>query len=280
MSVSQPANSSAFLRTCEQAARVGGDVLQAWLGRFAVASKGPRDLVTEADLASQREIRRILVAAFPEHGFEGEESLPEAEPQGDSRATSLRWIVDPLDGTTNYVHGYPAYCVSVALAEGDRILVGAIHDPVRDECFTAEAGRGAWLNGTAISASAARDPGEALVAVSFPAHSGSDAQAVHDFLAVLPAVQSVRRSGSSALNLAYLACGRLDAFWARRIASWDVAAGLLLVQEAGGAAAPLAPPGDRAGEPGETIPLENPAFLAAGTAELLLALRTLLSAAP
>jgi myo-inositol-1(or 4)-monophosphatase len=282
--LSESVNSDVFLQVCEQAARAGGDVLQSWLGQFAVSSKGPRDLVTEADLASQREIRRILGEAFPEHGFEGEEALPEAgqvngTAADELEASSLRWIVDPLDGTTNYVHGYPAYCVSVALADGDRILVGAIHDPVRDECFTAEAGRGAWLNGMPITASRARDPGESLVAVSFPAHSGSDALAVRDFLAVLPEVRSVRRSGSSALNLAYLASGRLDAFWARRIASWDVAAGLLLVQEAGGVTAPLHQPGEPFGEPGETIPLGKPAFLAAGTADLLTSLRRLLSQA-
>lgn len=265
------------LRVCEEAARAGAAVLQSWRGRFAVSTKGPKDFVTEADLASQTEIRRLVTAAFPDYGFEGEESLPDT-PDDTPPTSPLRWVVDPLDGTTNYVHGYPAYCSSVALADGDRLLVGTIYDPITDECFTARAGHGAWLNGQSLKASTATDPGDALAAVSFPAHSAPDSLAVRDFLAVLPAVRAVRRSGSSALNLAYLAAGRLDAFWARRIASWDVAAGLLLVQEAGGVAAPLVPPGGAAGEPGETVPLANPAFIAAGTPELLTTLRDMMAA--
>lgn len=265
------------LRVCEEAARAGAAVLQSWRGRFAVSTKGPKDFVTEADIASQTEIRRLVTAAFPDYGFEGEESLPDTAADTQP-ANPVRWVVDPLDGTTNYVHGYPAYCSSVALADGDRLLVGTIYDPITDECFTARAGHGAWLNGQPLKASTAKDPGDALAAVSFPAHSASDSLAVRDFLAVLPAVRAVRRSGSSALNLAYLAAGRLDAFWARRIASWDVAAGLLLVQEAGGVTAPLVPPGGVAGEPGETVPLANPAFIAAGTPELLTTLRDMMTA--
>ncbi len=264
------------LRVCEEAARAGAAVLQSWRGRFAVSSKGPRDLVTEADLASQTEIRQLVTSAFPDFGFEGEESLPGASDAEQEHA--VRWVVDPLDGTTNYVHGYPAYCVSVALAEGDRLLVGAIYDPVANECFTARAGHGAWLNGSRLRVTATEEPTEALAAISFPAQSERDSLAVRDFLAVLPHLRAVRRSGSSALNLAYLAAGRLDAFWARRIASWDVAAGLLLVQEAGGFTAPLIPPGSPGGEPGETVPLANPAFLAASTAPLLVTLRDLMTA--
>ena len=259
---------SEHLRICEEAVRAGAAVLQSWRGRFEVSSKGPRDLVTEADLASQAEIQRLVTAAFPEYGFEGEENLQEQR-----EAAGLRFVVDPLDGTTNYVHGYPAYCVSVALADGDRLLAGAIYDPLADECFTAMAGHGAWLNGARLRVSTTTAPAESLVAVSFPAQSESESLAVRDFLAVLPAVQAIRRSGSSALNLAYLAAGRLDAFWARRIASWDVAAGLLLVQEAGGATAPLRHPGEQMGEPGDTIPLSNPAFIAASSAGLLISLR-------
>ena len=269
--------SEEHLRVCEEAARAGAAVLQSWRGRFAVSSKGPRDLVTEADLASQTEIRRLVAEAFPDYGFEGEETLPEGS-SGQQPAHPLRWVVDPLDGTTNYVHGYPAYCVSVALAEGDRLLVGTIYDPLSNECFTARAGHGAWLNGEPLRATSTTVPADALVAVSFPAQSASESLAVRDFLAVLPAVRAIRRSGSSALNLAYLAAGRLDAFWARRIASWDVAAGLLLVQEAGGVTAPLRPPGEVVGEPGETVPLSNPAFLAASTPEMLVQLRDLMTA--
>jgi len=257
------------LEVCAAAARAGGRVLAGWRGRFGVSQKGRRDLVTEADIAAQREIRRIVLSAFPDHGFVGEESLPEAETPAVAPG-GLRWIVDPLDGTTNYVHGFPAYCVSVALARGDEILVGAIYDPERDECFTARAGGGAFLDDRPIRTGAATDPDDALVAISFPPHVTADSGAVADFLAVVPHVHSVRRTGSTAINLAYIACGRLDAFWVRRIASWDVAAGLLLVAEAGGAVGPFA-----GGPPGPPV-LDRPVFIAAATAGLLAELQQIL----
>jgi myo-inositol-1(or 4)-monophosphatase len=257
------------LHVCEAAARAGGRVLADWRGRFGVSKKGQRDYVTEADFAAQREIRRIVLTAFPEHGFVGEETLPDVEPAHDS-ASGLRWIVDPLDGTTNYVHGFPAYCVSVALARGDDLLVGAIYDPERDECFTARAGGGAFLNGRTIRARETSDVLDALVALSFPPHVSVDSGAVADFLAVVSHVHSVRRTGSTAINLAYVACGRLDAFWVRAIKSWDVAAGLLLVAEAGGAVGPFA------GGPPGPVSLDRPVFIAAATAALLERVRGLL----
>ncbi|MFM8495101.1 MAG: inositol monophosphatase family protein [Planctomycetia bacterium] len=257
------------LEVCEAAARAGGRVLAEWRGRFGVTKKGQRDYVTEADFAAQREIRRIVLDAFPTHGFVGEEALPDAGPVA-VPADGLRWIVDPLDGTTNYVHGFPAYCVSVALARGDDLLVGAIYDPERDECFTARAGGGAFLNGGPIHARDTTAALDALVAVSFPPHVSADSGAVADFLAVVPHVHSVRRTGSTAINLAYLACGRLDAFWVRRIASWDVAAGLLLVAEAGGAVGPFA------GGPPGPVSLDRPVFIAAASPILLEAVRRLL----
>jgi len=257
-------NMKDHLEVCEAAARAGGQVLREWLGKFGVSNKGPRDLVTEADFASQREIQRIVLDAFPEHGFIGEESLQETV-TGSSAAgkAGLRWLVDPLDGTTNYVHGFPAYCVSVALAQGDEILVATIYDPVHEECFTARAGGGAFCNGQRITVGGTTDPAEALVAVGFPPHVSRDALAVADFLAVLPHVHAIRRTGSTAINLAYLACGRLDGFWVRRIANWDVAAGLLLVAEAGGAIGPFT-----GGRPGR-VSLEDPVFIAACTPGLL-----------
>jgi myo-inositol-1(or 4)-monophosphatase len=265
-------------RVCEAAARAGGRVLLDWVGRFGVSNKGPRDLVTEADFASQREIRRIVLGAFPDHGFVGEESLPECAGDGTSADRGaaarpvLRWMVDPLDGTSNYVHGFPAWCVSVALTRGDEILVGAVHDPLRDECFTAELGVGAWLNGAPVAVSRCARLSDALVALSFPPHLAADSVAVADFLAVAPQVHSVRRTGSTAINLAWLACGRLDAFWVRRIACWDVAAGLLIVREAGGSVGGFREDGGAAA----TIPLDDPAFIAAATPELLAEMRTLL----
>jgi myo-inositol-1(or 4)-monophosphatase len=272
----QPSIPPDALRICEAAARAGGRVLLDWVGRFGVSNKGPRDLVTEADLASQREIRRIVLGAFPDHGFIGEESLPEhaADGQHGSRHAAggppLRWMVDPLDGTSNYVHGFPAWCVSIALARGDEILVGTVYDPVRDECFTAQFGAGAWLNGQPIRVSGCVLLSDALVALSFPPHTTVDSVAVADFLAVVPHVHSARRTGSTALNLAWLACGRLDAFWVRKIACWDVAAGLLIFREAGGCL------GGFAEGPAaiEWVSLDQPAFVAACTPEVLAELRT------
>ncbi len=260
------------LIVAEAAARAGGQVLRDWVGRFAVAAKGPRDLVTEADHASQREVRRIIAGAFPDHGFVGEEAeAGEARPPSGAAGhsgTGLRWIVDPLDGTSNYVHGFPFYCVSIALAADDEIVCGAILDPVRNECFTARHGAGAWLDGRPIRCPAVVDPAEALAGVGFPPHVAPNAEAVADFLAVLPHVHAVRRTGSTALNLAYLACGRLHAFWARRIACWDVAAGLLIAREAGAAIETFT-------TESATIPLDDPAFLAASTPQLLTAVRGL-----
>jgi myo-inositol-1(or 4)-monophosphatase len=143
-----------------------------------------------------------------------------------------------------------------------------IYDPVRDECFTARRGGGAWLDGRPIRCPAVVDPAEALTGVSFPPHVAPQSEAVADFLAVLPHVHSVRRTGSTALNLAYLACGRLHAFWARRIACWDVAAGLLIAREAGAAIETFT-------TESATIPLDDPAFLAASTPQLLTAVRGL-----
>jgi len=261
------------LAVCEQAARAGGRVLGEWVGRFKAEMKGPRDFVTEADHAAQREIRRIVLDAFPDHGFVGEEgdaSGPALPPgQAGHSGAGTRWIVDPLDGTTNYVHGFPAYCVSVALAAGDDLVVAAIYDPLRDECFTARRGGGAFLNGGRLAAPRVTTPAEAVAAISLPAHVLPDSPAVTDLLATVSHLQSVRRTGSTALNLAYLACGRLHAFWVRRIACWDAAAGILIAREAGCTV------GSFAGGPA-TIPLDEPAFIAASTPELFRAMRGLL----
>jgi len=267
-----------LLAVCEAAARAGGHVLRDWAGRFAIREKAARDFVTEADLESQREIRRIVAAAFPGHGFVGEEAdagtaQPPPGAPGHS-GSGTRWIVDPLDGTTNYVHGFPAFCVSVAVADGDDILAGAIYDPLRDECFTARRGGGAFLAGRRLTAPRVAALEEAVAAVSFPPQVTATSPAIADFVAVAPHVRAVRRTGSTALNLAWLACGRLHAFWARQVACWDVAAGLLILLESGGAAGPFVARADG----GDAIPLDDPAFVAASTPELLGALRNALAA--
>ncbi|MEY3205343.1 MAG: hypothetical protein RLZZ21_1674 [Planctomycetota bacterium] len=272
-----PLDSSADpLAVCVEAARAGGRVLREWRGRFAVSRKGPRDFVTEADYAAQREIRRIVAAAFPAHGFVGEEAeagggQPASGEPGHS-GRGLRWIVDPLDGTSNYVHDFPAYCVSIALADGDELLVGAIYDPLRDECFTARTGGGAFLDERPLRVPDVTDPAEVMAAVSFPPHVQADSPAVADFLAVLPHVHTVRRTGSTALNLAYVACGRLHAFWVRRISCWDVAAGLLIAREAGAALGPCT----AAACPGDPIPLDAPGLIAGSSPPVFHAIQRML----
>ena len=230
-----------FRITCEQAARAGGSVLLSWRDRFAAHAKAPADLVTDADLASQRTIRDLVLGAFPDHDFLGEEDLTHVRP-GNARPSQApvsatngyRWLVDPLDGTTNYVHRLEQYCVSVALEHGGKLLVGAVYDPVRDECFTATAGQGAELNHDNLSVSQTARLDQALVAGSFSAKVPRGSPEIQRFVEVLHRSQAVRRMGSAALNLCYVAAGRLDGYWATSVKTWDVAAGVLLVREAGG----------------------------------------------
>lgn len=243
-----------FLDVCERAARVGGAVLLDWAGRFAAREKAPRDLVTEADLASQVAIQEIISREFPEHGFLGEENAQIA-----SRADGLQWVVDPLDGTANYVHGLANYAVSIALEQHGRPLVGTVFDPVSGECFSASRGGGAFLNGRRLKASGAQRLSEALVATSFAASIRRGDRELVEFQEVLFAAQGTRRMGSSALNLAYLAAGRFDAYWTRSTKAWDVAAGVLLAAEAGAVISAL---------DGSEFLLSEPTFVAAATSSL------------
>ena len=243
-----------FETVCEQAARAGGKALRDWAGRFAVREKGPADLVTEADLAAQDAIRDVLLGAFPRHGFLAEENLSLA-----SRDDGYRWIVDPLDGTTNYVHGLPQYAVSIALEQHGRLLAGVVYNPVTDECFSAAEGRGARLNGEPLRVSQVAELSQALVAASFPAKVRREDPEIEDFLAVMLECQALRRLGSSALNLCYLAAGRFDAYWSRSTKAWDIAAGVLIVREAGGVVT---------GFGRLELDLADPRFIAAGTAAL------------
>ncbi len=249
-------SSSEWLKTCEAAARAGARELLSWRGRFQAREKGATDFVTDADLASEAAIRRLVADRFPDHVFLGEEQPPEAWP---SNADQFTWIVDPLDGTTNYLHTYPHYAVSVAVARGDELLAGVILDPLREDCFAAEAGRGAWCNGKKLRVSDTRRASAALVAVSLPARVRRDSRDLADFVEAAQVCQGVRRSGSAALNLAYVATGALDAFWATHIQPWDVAAGVLMVREAGGVVT---------ARDGTAFDLWNPHFLAAAGQDL------------
>jgi myo-inositol-1(or 4)-monophosphatase len=249
-----------FLDVCRQAALAGGEVLLSWQDRFSAREKASRDLVTEADLASQRAIRQVLLEAFPDHGFVGEELDPDAEV---SPKTSIfpayRWIVDPLDGTANYVHRLQAYAISIALEHQGRISLGVVYDPVSREFFHAVADQGAFLNGRKLTCSGCQTADQALVAVSFSPHVPRDSVEIRRFVEVLVACQSVRRLGSAALNLAYLAAGRLDAYFATSVHIWDVAAGVLLVREAGGVVTDIH---------GLPLDLADPKFLASASLPL------------
>ena len=221
--------SADYLTACEQAARAGGRVLLDWIGRFGVREKGPSDLVTQADLASQEAIRGILLVDFPRHALVSEEGDRQLD-----ASNEYCWVVDPLDGTTNYVHGLPHYTVSVALLHDGRPIVGTILDPVHDECFTCARGEGAFLGGQPIRTSNVQELSGALVTASFAAKVQAGSREIDQFVAAVLNCQAVRRTGSAALNLAYVAAGRVDAFWALSTYAWDVAAGVLLVEEAGG----------------------------------------------
>lgn len=243
-----------FCEVGEQAARAAGAVLLDWAPRISVREKGPSDLVTEADVAAQEEVRQILLSAFPKHGLLGEEnaSIP-------SRDNGYRWIVDPLDGTTNYVHGIPFYCVSIALEQHGELAVGVVYDPVSGECFTARRCEGAYLNGRKLNVSQVQQLCQAVVASSFPPQVLPDAVELRQFVDLTQRTQSMRRMGSSALNLCYVAAGRYDAYWSQSTKLWDIAAGVLLVQEAGGMVTDPS---------GEVFRIEPPHFIAAASSSL------------
>jgi myo-inositol-1(or 4)-monophosphatase len=221
-----------YLNAAEGAARRAAAVLEEWRPRFRVREKARFDLVTDADLASQQAIREFLGQRYPDHGFLGEEDKsPTARPGPDAPPT---WIVDPLDGTTNYVHDVPLYCVSIGLQIAGELVVGVVLDPSRQELFKAAQGLGAWLGDQQLSTSQTDRLEEALLATGFPPdmHGKDHLLAWWRYFGLRS--RALRRTGSTALNLAYLAAGRFDGFWAFDNHAWDVAGGVVLLREAGG----------------------------------------------
>lgn len=243
-----------FLKTCERAARAGGHILLDWVGKIAAREKGPADLITEADLASQEEIQRIVLSTYPDHAFLGEEGNRPGPP-----GAEYRWLVDPLDGTTNYVHQIPHYCVSVALERRNQLVCGAVFDPVSRECFTAEAGGGARLNGRSIAVSKVERLDQAVVAVSLPPKVQPGSRELSEMVRMAVESQALRRTGSAALNLCYVAAGRFDAYWGGNTKPWDVAAGTLMIREAGGVITDYS---------GRSLDINVPKFVAAATPQL------------
>jgi len=217
------------LEAAIEAAEAAGQVLQSGFGqRLDVRYKGKVDLVTEADERAEQMIKEALREAFPAYGILAEEggSLPG---QGD-----FRWIVDPLDGTTNYAHGLPFFSVSIALERAGEVILGVVHDPVAQETYVAERGGGAALNGQPVGVSDTDEPIWALLATGFPYERDEMPAAVDLFGRFAVLSQSMRRLGSAALDLCYVAAGRLDGYYERGIKAWDIAAGSLIVEEAGG----------------------------------------------
>lgn len=224
-------DTEAMLRTAVHIARRAGEVLrQGWGTVQRVGYKGDIDLVTEWDQASEKLIIAALRQAFPDHFIYAEEGGESGQAK-----SGWTWLVDPLDGTTNYAHGFPIFAVSLAALYQGRTEVGVIYDPLREECFTARRGAGAALNGVPIRVSATDALRGSLLATGFPydVWTSPENNLAHFANFVLRA-QGVRRPGAATLDLAYVACGRLDGFWELKLHAWDVAAGALLVEEAGG----------------------------------------------
>jgi myo-inositol-1(or 4)-monophosphatase len=220
-----------------QTARDAGRLLAERLGRVLISNKGDIDLVTEADLASERLIIDRIKSHYPRHAILAEESgasegVDSTRPSGEH--SEWKWIIDPLDGTTNYAHGYPCFCVSIAAENKGRIELGVIYDPMREELFTVERGEGAALNGRRIRVSQTSDLNRAMLCTGFPYDVRERGEFARHFTNFIMHAQSVRRDGSAALDLAYVACGRFDGFWEEGLRPWDVAAGVLMIEEAGG----------------------------------------------
>lgn len=206
-----------------------------------VSRKGPGDFVSTADFRAQSVLREELGKARPDFGF----IMEEKDDAPDTSGKGERWIVDPLDGTSNFLHGLPHWCISIAAERAGETIAGMIYNPINDELFWAEKGMGAFNNNQRLRVSARSDISESLVCTGSPCKSRGGSPGFAAFLAqlqrVTPQVSGVRRLGSAALDLAYVAAGRFDAFWQASLCLWDIAAGVLIVKEAGGFIAPLTP---------------------------------------
>lgn len=250
---------SANLNIMMKAARAAGKSLVKdfrEVENLQVSMKGAGDFVSRADIAAEKIIKDELMEARPNYGWLAEEEKGEIEGADPTR----RWIVDPLDGTTNFLHGLPHWAVSIALEHKGAIVSAVIYDPAKDEMFYAEKGTGAWMNESRLRVSGRNRMIESIFATGLPFGGRTDLpETIQDLARLLPACAGVRRWGAAALDLAYVAAGRYDGFWERRLNPWDMAAGILIVKEAGGFVQPLNPEGNIL-EDGEIICANEPIF--------------------
>ena len=221
-----------MLNFATQIAREAGNLLIQRLGVAKVTTKGDINLVTEADIAAENLIIERIRSHYPRHGILAEESGEAILVDG--KRSEWKWIIDPLDGTTNYAHGYPCFCVSIALERDGELTIGVVYDPMRDEMFAAERGQGATLNDRRIRVSSVEELNGAMLCTGFPYNVRERPDFAREFANFTMAAQAVRRDGSAALDLAYVACGRFDGFWEDGLSPWDIAAGALLIFEARG----------------------------------------------
>lgn len=226
-----------MLNIAIRAARNAGDLIQRSsqnLDNIHIDQKGRNDYASEVDRMAEHEIIKVIRTAFPDHAILAEES-------GEHQGNDYVWVIDPLDGTTNFLHGFPQYAVSIALKNKNKLELGVIYDPIRDELFTAERGGGAMLNNRKIRVAKHNSMRGALIGTGFPFKKQENLEPyLNMFRAVTQDTAGIRRAGAAALDLAYVACGRLDAYWETGVSEWDIAAGVLLVQEAGGVATDFA----------------------------------------
>jgi myo-inositol-1(or 4)-monophosphatase len=226
-----PADIMPFLD--ETIRRAGSAVLEYFRHELRITAKDSRpgaiDIVTDADRASEEIVLEAIRREFPNHDILTEESEIEA------KGSEWLWLIDPLDGTVNFAHGYPLFCVSIALAEQGKLVAGMVYDPLRQEAFSAFRGAGAFLNGQPIRVSSAEQLNRSVVSTGFPYDRAfTPENNVAEFSTIVTKVQGIRRGGSAAIDLSYVACGRLDGFWELKLKPWDMAAGMLLVEEACG----------------------------------------------
>jgi len=222
-----------FLPHIQQIAREAGDLLMEHFGKVDIEYKGEVDVVTVADRESEKLIVERLTKLWPDHDLMGEEGARRTS------GSDNRWYIDPLDGTTNFAHGYPVFCVSIALERRGELIAGTVYDPTRREMFAAEKGAGSFLNDRAMRVSKTGRLAEGLIATGFPSQKRHKNPNIHFYHHITLQTHGVRRAGSAAMDLAYTAAGRYDGYWEFNLNPWDTAAGVLLVREAGGVVSDL-----------------------------------------